>query len=72
MTENVLEITDLSKSLSGRQILKNINLTLKQGEIFGFLGANGAGKTTLIKTMLGLLKYNEGSVKICGCEVTNY
>lgn len=69
MNENVLEITDLSKSLSGRQILKNINLTLKRGEIFGFLGANGAGKTTLIKTMLGLLKYNEGSVKICGYEV---
>ncbi len=69
MTENILEITDLSKRLSGKQILKNINLTLKQGEIFGFLGANGAGKTTLIKTMLGLLKYNEGSVKICGFEV---
>ena len=69
MCENVLEIKGLCKSLSGKQILKNIDLTLKQGEIFGFLGANGAGKTTLIKTMLGLLKYNEGSVKICGYEV---
>lgn len=69
MSKNVLEIKGLSKSLSGKQVLKNIDLTLKQGEIFGFLGANGAGKTTLIKTMLGLLKYNEGSVKICGYEV---
>lgn len=69
MSENVLEIKGLSKSLSGKQVLKNIDLTLKQGEIFGFLGANGAGKTTHIKTMLGLLKYNEGSVRICGYEV---
>lgn len=49
-----------------KQILKNIDLEVNQGEIFGFLGPNGAGKTTTIKIMTGLLKPDSGSIRIAG------
>lgn len=48
--------------------MNDITLTIKQGEIYGLLGANGSGKTTLMKIMLNLLKPTEGSVKILGTE----
>lgn len=67
--ETILEIKGLHKSLGKKEILKDINLTVNKGEIFGFLGPNGSGKTTTIKVMLGLLTYRTGSIKICGHEV---
>lgn len=67
--EKILEIKGLSKSFGKKEILKDINLTVKGGEVFGFLGPNGSGKTTTIKLMLGLLNYGKGSIKICGHEV---
>ena len=45
----VLEIKGLTKSLGGRNILCDINLSVNSGEVFGFLGPNGSGKTTTIK-----------------------
>lgn len=68
-TTSVLEIKGLTKSLGGRRILSNINLSLKPGEVFGFLGPNGSGKTTTIKLILGLLNIEEGEIKICGHDV---
>lgn len=65
----ILEIRGLSKSMGKKQILKNINLEVKGGEVFGFLGPNGSGKTTTIKLMLGLLNYNRGQIRICGHDV---
>lgn len=67
--ETILEISGLYKSLGKKEILKDINLTVNCGEVFGFLGPNGSGKTTTIKVMLGLLTYSKGSVRICGHEV---
>ena len=67
--ETILEIKGLSKSFGKKEILKDINLTVNGGEVFGFLGPNGSGKTTTIKLMLGLLNYGSGSIKICGNEV---
>lgn len=67
--ETILEIRGLSKSFGKKEILKDINLTVNGGEVFGFLGPNGSGKTTTIKLMLGLLNYGSGSIKICGNEV---
>ncbi len=67
--ETILEIKGLSKSFGKKEILKDINLTVNGGEVFGFLGPNGSGKTTTIKLMLGLLNYGSGSIKICGSEV---
>lgn len=69
MAKLILWINDLSKSIGKKEILKNINLKVYSGEVFGFLGPNGSGKTTTIKTMLGLLNYKEGSIKICNHEV---
>ncbi len=46
------------------EALKDVEFSVKKGEIFGFLGPNGAGKTTLIKSILGLLKYDSGSITI--------
>ncbi|HBH95646.1 MAG TPA: bacitracin ABC transporter ATP-binding protein [Ruminococcaceae bacterium] len=68
-SETILEVRGLSKSFGKKEILKDINLTVNGGEVFGFLGPNGSGKTTTIKLMLGLLNYGSGSIRICGHEV---
>ena len=66
---NVLEVTGLKKKLGKREIIKGINLSVKDGEIFGFLGPNGAGKTTTIRMLVGLIAPNEGEIKICGKNI---
>jgi ABC-2 type transport system ATP-binding protein len=68
----VLEISGLSKSFSthlslGRaQVLHEVTFAVEAGEIFGLLGANGAGKTTTLKTVVGLLRPERGSVRLFG------
>ncbi len=70
--EAVLEIRNLSKSfrtgfwLKKTLALNNVSLTVRENEIYGFLGPNGAGKTTTIKTILGLIFPDSGSVSILG------
>jgi ABC-2 type transport system ATP-binding protein len=70
--EPVLEIRNLSKSfrtgfwLKKTQALLNVSLTVRENEIYGFLGPNGAGKTTTIKTILGLIFPDSGSISILG------
>lgn len=65
----VLEVNNLKKSIGKREIIKNISLSIDEGEIFGFLGPNGAGKTTTIRMLVGLIHPNEGSIKICGYDL---
>ena len=67
--ETILEIKGLSKSFGKKEILKDINLTVNGGEVFGFLGPNGAGKTTLMKVLFGLEEKTKGAVYISGKEV---
>ncbi|HWI47581.1 MAG TPA: ABC transporter ATP-binding protein, partial [Rummeliibacillus sp.] len=62
---NSIEIRDLTKRV-GNFALKDINLTLPEGVVMGFVGENGAGKTTTIKCILDILRPNKGSVKIFG------
>ena len=58
-----ISVANLSKTYkSGFQALKNINLEIKQGEIFGLLGPNGAGKTTLISIICGIVTASSGTV----------
>ena len=64
----VLSIANVSKHLGRRKILSDISLEVKEGEIFGFLGPNGSGKTTTIKLILGLLRMESGSIRICGYD----
>ena len=65
----VLEVTNVKKKLGNREIIKDLNLIVKEGEIFGFLGPNGAGKTTTIRMLVGLISPNAGEIKICGRSV---
>ena len=67
---NVLEIKNLSKSFSKFKAVDNINLNVKEGEIYGLLGPNGAGKSTTINMICGLLSQSSGEIfifnqKIC-------
>ena len=52
---NVLSIRNLSKSFGQQQIIKDLNMSVPEGSVFGFIGQNGAGKTTAMKMVLGLL-----------------
>lgn len=65
----MIEIKNLSKSYSGKEALKDVSLTIPQGEIIGLFGENGAGKTTLMKSILGFLNY-EGSIALNGEKIT--
>jgi ABC-2 type transport system ATP-binding protein len=53
---------------NGKKALNNVDLTIEEGEIFGFLGPNGAGKTTAVKLLNGMLKLTEGSCSVFGIE----
>ncbi len=65
---NIIETKNLTKHyLNGKvKALRNLNLEVKEGEIFGFIGPNGAGKTTTIKLLLDLVRPTDGSAKILG------
>ena len=67
----MLEITNLSKTYKGsnRPAVNNISLSLKPGEIFGFLGLNGAGKSTTFKCITGIQSFDEGTVTINGYDI---
>jgi ABC-2 type transport system ATP-binding protein len=67
--EKVLEITGLTKLYKNGRGIKDINLEINKGDIFGFLGPNGAGKTTAMKIMTGLMKADSGDVKIFGHSI---
>ncbi|MBR2587322.1 ABC transporter ATP-binding protein [Candidatus Saccharibacteria bacterium] len=62
----LLEISHLEKTFDKTPVLKDINLTLKSGKIYGLLGKNGAGKSTLIKTINTLLLPTAGAIKFKG------
>ena len=62
----VVSVNNLHHSYGDKSVLKGIDLSLKAGRVYGFLGANGAGKTTLINLLLGRLKASQGSVEILG------
>jgi ABC-type multidrug transport system ATPase subunit len=64
--KNVIELKDLSFSFDSIQALKNINLTLAPGKIYGLIGADSAGKTTLLRLIAGLLEPQAGSLKVLG------
>ena len=69
---NIVEIKNLSKNYNKKEVLKNINLNIAEGQIVGLFGPNGSGKTTLLKTIAGLLKEYSGDVKIGGENVGVY
>ena len=68
----MIEIKDITKQYKkGNKVIENLNLTINDGEIFGFLGPNGAGKTTTIKMITGILEIDEGDILIDDKSIIN-
>lgn len=66
----MLEIINFSKSYkNGKKAVNNISITVNDGEIFAFIGHNGAGKTTTIKSIVGILEFEEGDILIDGVSI---
>lgn len=65
----MIEINHLCKSFGTLEVLKDISLTVKTGEIYGLVGRSGAGKSTLLRCINGLENYDSGSLKIDGTEI---
>lgn len=62
----MIELRNISKSYGMKQALKNINLTIQPGEIFGLIGHNGAGKSTAIKSLVSIIEPSEGEIWVEG------
>lgn len=60
MSNVALELTNVRKKIKNKEIIKDVNLTVRQGEVYGFIGPNGAGKTTTIRMIVGLMDMTEG------------
>jgi len=69
MSDNAIEVTNLTKRFGKFTAVDSVNFTVKQGEIFGFLGANGAGKSTTIRMLIGLLQPTSGTAKVGGFDI---
>lgn len=65
----MITISNLRKSFSGEDVLKDISIDIKEGEIFGLVGHSGAGKSTLLRCINGLENYQDGSLMVRGQEV---
>lgn len=66
-----IKMNNVGKKVKGVELIKNINLTLDSGNVYGFVGDNGAGKTVLFKVLLGLMKKTSGTITIDGNELTD-
>lgn len=65
----MIELRSVSKRFGDKSAVKNLNLEVREGEIFGFLGPNGAGKSTTIKMIVGIIEMDEGDIKINGIDI---
>ena len=70
----ILQTNHLTKIIDGKELVTDVNIHVKKGEIYGFLGPNGAGKTTVMKMITNLWKPTKGTVELFGktLETTSY
>jgi len=68
---NIISTRQLTKKYKNQTVVNKLNLNVKKGEIYGFLGNNGAGKTTTMKMLLGLSKPTSGDVSLFGEDIKN-
>ncbi len=68
LEDNVIKIQGLTKSYGNVQALFGVDLEVKKGEVFGFLGPNGSGKTTTIRCMLDLIRPQGGTIRVLGLD----
>lgn len=66
---NVIEINNLTKNYGKHRGVQDVSFSVTEGDIFGFLGPNGAGKSTTIRSMLGLIQFESGSIQILGKDI---
>ena len=69
--EKILEIKNLKKTYNNRGVLDIDSLEIEEGSIYGLIGKNGAGKSTLMKLILGLVKKDDGEIKVFGQEINS-
>ena len=67
----ISRISNLTKTFNDKEVISNVNMNIKKGEIYGFLGPNGAGKTTIIKMMTNLIKPTSGEIEMFGEKLTD-
>ena len=65
----MLEITNLTKIYGDKKAVDGLTLHIKPGELYGFIGHNGAGKTTTLKSVAGILRFEEGDIRVNGISV---
>ena len=65
----MLRIEHLTKSDGEKKAVDDLSLHIKAGEIFGFIGHNGAGKSTTLKSAVGILQFDEGTIQIGGKDI---
>lgn len=67
----ILRTNNLTKVFNNKEVVSNVNMNIKKGEIYGFLGPNGAGKTTIMKLMTNLIKPTGGEIEIFDEKLTD-
>ena len=67
--KHMLEIKNLTKKYGNKKAVDQLSLSIRPGEIYGFIGHNGAGKTTTIKACCGIMDFDEGEIRIDGMSV---
>lgn len=70
MDSKYIEFTNVTKKYGKFTALNNLNMVLTPGKIIGLLGPNGSGKTTLLKTIMRIIRQQEGEIKICGQNIS--
>ena len=68
MAEPIISLANVTRRFGAKTALASVNLSLPRGGVYGLVGANGAGKTTLIRHILGLLRAQEGTVRVFGLD----
>ncbi len=64
----VINVNNVSKRFGKKTVLDKVSMNVPSGVVFALLGENGAGKSTLIRSMLGYIKFNSGSISVCGMD----
>lgn len=67
----ILRTHQLTKAFKGKEVVSNVNMNIRKGEIYGFLGPNGAGKTTIMKMITNLVKPTSGEIEVFGEKLTD-
>ena len=67
--EPIIELRGLGKHFGDFVAVNGLDLTVTRGDVYGFLGPNGAGKTTTLRLLVGLLRADAGSIRICGTDL---